>query len=115
MSLTIEAPPREKKDLSPAQLKEEILRLTREFSRKSHVANPVQADREIALQGIVRTGRHELTDNSQALFVDLERLGLVTCGKPHVANSVETDEEIALPRRQRDADHNGSERRHQRA
>src|SRR6185436_11206539 len=39
MSLTIEAPPREKKDLSPAQLKEEILRLTREFSRKSHVAN----------------------------------------------------------------------------
>src|SRR5436190_22495637 len=39
MSLIIEAPPRERKDLSPAQLKAEILRLTREFSRKSHVAN----------------------------------------------------------------------------
>jgi len=40
MSLTVEAPSREqRKDLSPAELKEEILRLTREFSRKAHVAN----------------------------------------------------------------------------
>jgi CDP-4-dehydro-6-deoxyglucose reductase, E1 len=39
MSLTIEAPERERKELSPAELKAEILRLTREFSRKSHVAN----------------------------------------------------------------------------
>src|SRR2546423_13594357 len=41
MSLTILPPPLERptRELSPAQLKEEILRLTRQFSRKAHVAN----------------------------------------------------------------------------
>src|SRR2546423_11726132 len=39
MSLTAQAPPRDQKELSPAQLKEQILRLTRQFSRKAHLAN----------------------------------------------------------------------------
>src|SRR5882672_201573 len=41
MSVVIESPPRESQlpEASPAQLKEQILRLTRQFSRLTHVAN----------------------------------------------------------------------------
>src|SRR5947199_1009087 len=41
MRLTISPPPVERpaRELSPAELKEEILRLTRQFSRKAHVGN----------------------------------------------------------------------------
>src|ERR1041385_2111731 len=39
MSLTIQPPPHQRRGLSPAELKQEILRLTRQFSRKAHVAN----------------------------------------------------------------------------
>jgi|ERR1041385_3066872 CDP-6-deoxy-D-xylo-4-hexulose-3-dehydrase len=39
MSLTIQPPPHQRRELSPAELKQEILRLTRQFSRKAHVAN----------------------------------------------------------------------------
>src|SRR5437899_5692999 len=41
MSLTISPPPVERpsRELTPAELKEEILRLTRQFSRKAHISN----------------------------------------------------------------------------
>src|SRR2546430_10593030 len=41
MSLSVSSPPRETatSQLSPSQLKEQILRLTRQFSRAAHLAN----------------------------------------------------------------------------